>query len=342
MQAYWRNSVLFACLMMFGVHDAKVDAYYYKTYSPSSWRNCGNWLEVEMDFLFWKPCIDRLDVAAIVLNNQTHTDVRNKKLCPDWQSGYAFSFFLPDLFYCWDVSLGYWHLKSDDSMHQRASFKGKRKIVSSLLYNGQHGWNYGKERLELCYGELELLFHRDLLRKKCERFAPYVGLAGLYVDQDLEAKFSKKNTPAEVEAEWISRYAGVGIRAGGDYERQFLSCLKYFANGSLTLLTGETTATFLQISQDSGEKELSVEVPDGNDCHCVLGYHVRTGAALERCICGWDYAIRLGYEFVGWHNLSNQRTFFATNNPATAAASTSAQIRTLGYHGLFAGVSIRF
>lgn len=353
----WRNYLTGAiATFLFCLYTTLVSAACYKDLNPCDWRIHGHWVECEVDLIYWKPCIDNLDLAAIVTEDNGKNTVKYKDLCSDWQSGVRVAFLVPDVFYGWDFSTSYYRVCYENSTkqtyHNRDANNG---IISPLLIDAfADTWEEGEQELDLFYSEWDLLLTYDVYNGPCHRFTPYFGIAGMFLNQEIDGEFARRTlfpigmqpkqneeTDTIVETEWKSDYSGVGIRMGAMYECNIADCI-FFTNANLTLLEGDAKTTNEQILMVPQQKNVTVKITDDDGCHIVNGYHIQTGIKFSSSICGCDYGIRLGYEFVNWHNLPNQRVFNGENINTESGHSTSPRTRSLGFHGLFAGLSANF
>jgi len=303
---------------------------------PCDWNLCDQTFLIGADFLYWKPCIDDLDYAAVVENDNGFTDVDYKGICPDWQPGFRGYFGLPEFFCDWGLYFSYTRLECCDT--HKTTFDdpdGSNGITSPLIHPDlltTNLYDEAKGHWDLTYQEWDVLFSYDISCNCCHSFSPFFGVAGVYIEQHLRAEF-----PNDWEVDWHSDYWGVGLRAGSEYAYRFNDCFSFFARASGTLLAGKAD------SRNRQEFGTDIEIKDDDCCHFVPGYHIGAGFVYEGCTCGTEWGIRIGYEFLNWHNVPNHRVFSGTDGDnAELSHSSSASTRNLGFHGLLAGVSLSF
>jgi hypothetical protein len=183
---------------------------------------------------------------------------------------------------------------------------------------------------------------------------------------------------------WDVNYWGVGLKMGSSVEQRCWDCLSVFANANATLLAGKISKANNQ--QSIGKFIAPTPVPPAaiakacsdscdngcdNDCGCntgccygdyasitfkdsgcgsfVPGYHLQAGFKYASTLCGCNYGIRLGYEFLYWLNLPNPRRFAQPAGDlgndfsiCSAGYSSGTNERTFGFHGLFLGAEFKF
>lgn len=294
--------------------------------------------EVGVDFLWWKPCVDDLDYCAD-RKSSSNKDFKHKSVCLDWEPGVRVFLGKPD-FYCgWDFGASYTYISSCTS----STTKHNGNIVPTNTHSGFTSafFDEGKGSWDSCYHEWDLLISFDNSCNQCHQLSHYFGVAGIVLDQELKATL--ENSSQIEQTKWDSDYWGVGFRLGTDYNRRICDCFSFFANGNATILVGDADSKTRFDSRDSGTSA-DHTFKDDDTCQIVPGYHLSAGFSYDTCVCDWDFSLRLGYEFLVWHNLPNQRTYVSDSSfssPETAL-STSSNTRTFGYHGLLAGVQMSF
>jgi hypothetical protein len=301
------------------------------------WDFCNMNFEIGADYLWWKPCVDELDYAAEVTLDDITTEVDYKGICPDWEPGYRAYVKITDFLCDLDFCASYTYLRSTDSAD--VDFDGGATLdegitsplihpdlLSSLFDEAEADWS-------LTYQAGDALLSYEICSSPCQTFAPFFGVTGIYLHQKLEVDFDGSAGTGSVE--WDSDYWGVGLKAGSAYVYRFNDCLSLFAFASGSILAGEAD------TKNEQEFETDITVEDDDCCLVVPGYHVGLGLIYDTCWCNTAFTFRLGYEFLEWYNLPNHRVFSGTD-VADASHSTSASTRTLGFHGLFAGVAVKF
>lgn len=302
---------------------------------------CLGGFEVGIDFIYWKPCIDELDWGATVEtenNSPVTTTVKYKSICPDWEPGIRVYFGMPEAFCDLGLAVHYTLIGSDDS----SSAEESEGVVTPLQHQGpdtDSPWDEGKGTWDLCYHEWDVLLTYDISCTPCHNFKPYFGLAGIYLEQELDVELIEGSDTSGV-IEWESRYWGVGLRFGSEYKYRMNQCLSIFALCEGTLLAGEADN---DNKQTYGTSSLQIiEIKDDDCCHFVPGFHIGAGILYDGCVCNNDFTIKLGYEFIEWRNVPNHRVFTGDNSGSESSHATSSNIRTLGFHGLMAGLYMSF
>lgn len=345
----WREKLGFVLLpaaFLFAGSEAQADDCDPCTYwcEPSTWDFCNMHFEAGGDYLYWKPCVDDLDYAAEVDGSASSERVDFESVCPSWESGYRAYLKLDD-FYCgFDLYASYTHINSSDSSHVR--FDGVPSevvgITSSLFHPDLNATDFLFQRAHadwnLKYNAWDLLASYDLCCSGCQKLRPYFGFAGIFLDQDLKVAFKGNPESSETwRVKWKSEYWGIGLKAGSEYAFRFYDCLSFFLFGNGTLLVGEPDTENKQRFIDR------IKIEDDNCCLLVPGYHLGLGFVYDACICNYEFAFRLGYEYLAWFNLPNPRVFAGdADGTALFSHSASPTTRTLGFHGLFAGLSFKF
>lgn len=319
---------------------------------PCCWDFCDMHFTVGAEFLWWKPCVDDLDVAALLTTNGTRRRVDYESLCPEWEPGFRVYLEFPNACCNWDLSASFTYLSSDDHAKQR--FRGAdddNGIISPLIFGGapfddEPTYEHGKQRWKFKYNEWDVLLSYEICCNSCHHFRPYFGVAGLILDQDLKAHFSHRTDNVDTHIDWDSEYWGVGLRAGSNYQFDIGCGFSVFAKAHATLLAGEADSEnkhhFVSNSTAIGIADERIHFKDDDCCHFIPGYNISAGFSYTGCWCDWEIGARLGYEFVWWQNLPNHRIFFGDNTSIEASHSSSPDTRSIGFHGLVAGLSLSF
>jgi len=310
--------------------------------NPLNWISCNQHIEVEADYLRWKPCIDDLDYAASLDLDSDETKVDYKGICPEWESGFRVSLELPCFFKDWTLSTSYTFLNSDTHSHIKdenapddndpdevfkvASPLVHPAVLPEILFSSIHC------KYALNYREWDVLLHYEICCAPNHSFSPYFGVAGVDLNQHL-----KMNTSDSGSLRWKSEYRGVGLRAGSYYTYKIDQCFSLFANANGTLVVGNPH------TKNRQDFVGSIKFKDDDCCLFVPGYHITAGALYEICYCGREYSFRCGYEFVNWYNTPNPRIFSSNGiDTSEISNSTSPNTRTIGFHGILAGISLKF
>jgi len=308
-------------------------------------------VNIDLDFLYWSPCIDDLDYATVVTPTSsggvTTTNVDHKRFCLDWEPGVRITLGLPDIFCGWGTTATYTYMGSCDK--RKTSFDdgiGEFAGVSSPLLNpavvdNDTLYEKAKGSWDLSYHEWDLLFGHDIIRNQCHLLKPFLGVAGIYLEQEIKVDLTETSgESSEIELKWDNEYWGVGLRTGMEYAYRIKQCLSLFGKVQGTLLAGEVCNKNKQTIEIGSGKEI-FKFNEDDHCIFVSGYSIGTGVLYDACFCDTEFSLKLGYEFVSWHNIPNQRVYTGRASEELGH-STSPNTRTLGFHGLIAGVSVNF
>ena len=303
------------------------------------WSLCDLEFEIGADFLWWKPCVDDLDYAAKKTGDNP-TRLKMNSIDPDWEPGVRVTLTLLD-FYCdWNLCASYTYLGSDDS----STVKENAKIIPAIIHPGisiSSFYNEGKGSWCSRYHEWDVLLGYDILCNEYYSLQTLVGVVGINLDQRFKATLSDEST--QISTKWSSDFCGVGLRFVTDYKFRLSECLELAALTSGTILTGSADTKNVMDDSDSDKKSDFIFMDD-DPCQIVCGYRIGVGLIYETALCNYDSALKIGYEFVQWHNIPNHRIFVSDNSSSSSdgAVSTSSNTRTFGFHGLTLGLAMEF
>lgn len=299
-----------------------------------NWQHChfGGSSTFEVEALIWKTCIEDLDYAAKILTTGDTTRVYYQRICPDWEAGIRFSYEMPSFLWDWGFMASYTIVDYDDS----AKVVRAGSITSPMIHQGVIDELDDKAvgDWELCYHDWDLLLSYHLSCGQCHHIKPYLGVAGVFIEQKLKTKFMGEREDYTVR--WHSRYRGYGLRAGSEYQYVINKCLRVYSDANATLLAGEGKSKNKQVFDEE------IKLKDNHCCHFIPGYHIGAGILSDMWICDVMFTLRIGYEFVQWFNLPNNRGFTGDNITSEASHATSSSVRNLGFHGVNAGISMTF
>lgn len=307
-----------------------------------------------VDFIYWKPCIDDMDYAARVSTEGAvpeFTKIKYHSVCPDWEPGVRFFVGMPEFWCEWDLGFSYTWIESRDSDRTRFSETPTALIgITSpmahmnLLEGVATLYNDVKGSWRLRYNEWDLLLSYDISCKPCHEFRPFFGLAGLYIDQKYKVTLRNDvTTPIEHTVKWNSDYWGIGLRAGTHYAYEICDGASLFARADATLLAGEANNKNKQDFDNNSTPTAAnnFKFTDDDCCRFVPGVHIQTGFEWDSCWCDTDYSLRLGWEFVHWHNVPKHRSFTGDDSGLEISHSGSTT-RNIAFHGLLAGFAMSF
>ncbi|MGA8163418.1 MAG: Lpg1974 family pore-forming outer membrane protein [Waddliaceae bacterium] len=309
----------------------------------------GGGFEIGGEFIWWKPCLDHLEYAIVDFNPSgiEARRVKYQTLCPDWEPGGRAWIYAPSLF-CGSCGLyaSYTGIYSKDCDATRVDLANPQKRIVIPLSGFENFENFDRANAhwKVHYHDYDVLFTYVCCCGDSSLFRPFFGFAGLVLDQELfvrgrELSEVTQQLENSVKIKWDSDLFAYGIRVGTEYECQLADCLSLFGKFTASVLTGEPdTKSFQSQFSITEEFEQKLKVNE-NECYrCYPGYHLSAGAMYTSCFCNVDFSVRIGYEFVEWHNLPHHRRFI-DNDPTQGTASTD---RTFGWQGLLVGASIGF
>ncbi|MGA8164943.1 MAG: Lpg1974 family pore-forming outer membrane protein [Waddliaceae bacterium] len=336
-----------AWLCLFTLPSAKVWGYDGDASYCSSWSFCDpctfGGLEVGGEFIWWKPCLDHLEYAVIFdLPGIEKRKVRHKTLCPSWEPGGRVWVYAPSIFCgCCGLSASWTGIYSRDSASTSVPEFSDKRIIVPPLGDALTGI---VDEVEACwrvhYYDYDVLAAFPCRFGNCSIFRPFFGFAGLTLEQKLHLEVEAEEAGSDVkhDIKWKSNLYAFGLRVGAEYECKVANGLSLFGKCSTSVLTGEPDTKNVQVGEFPSEQKSVLKVSE-NECYRVYpGYHLSAGAIYHCCIFDADFALRLGYEFVEWHNLPHHRRFIR-GDPRQGTGSTD---RTFGWQGLLVGGSITF
>lgn len=343
----WRSTCCFI-IASFALLTVSVCEGMYCNY-PTYWKyGCFGDFELGAEFLWWKPCVEDLDYCAIrektTVNQSTNVELEYKGVCPGWEPGVRVYFDYPD-FFCWckmGIRSSYTYIDSCDNSCNSGG-EGVPLILHPGLITDSLTDAICDAKWRSCYHELEALFYFNCCCNECNYIVPSFGIAAIYLEQDLEvsidtAEGSSSSSMATVD--WDSDYWGVGLRAGLEYRYVHNRCLTFYGLVTGSIITGDEDTHNKQFYD--GAKICNASFKDSDCFRCVPGYRIGVGAISNCCICGFDFSLRLGYDFIRWHNLPRHRIFSGDDVDEDAALSNSPGGRSFGFHGLSVGIGLYF
>lgn len=326
---------------------------------------------VGAQYLYWKPCVNDLDYASYTVEGgsvfATLQDIR--RICPEWESGYRiyaggspreglgiFGSFTQVKADGYDEIPGtnntVFPLKGLPILNQIA---GTELGIDGTFIGAAAYWdsNYRDWFVGATYN-MEI--------NSCSSLSPYFGIVGLHYDEEFGSEFYSLVDEEEEVLSVFSDYAidikGLGFRLGSYYHSTICDCFGLYANINGSLLVGDYDSTSEFGFANAGETEFIVtnKFNDDGCCFLVPGWQFGFGLTYDTCICNVDLILKIGYEFNAWFNLPSYRFFtegvtefisegegeepeIVFTNIATSSVNTS---RSLGYHGLTAGIALKF
>lgn len=316
--------------------------------------------DVGVDFLYWKPCVGNLDYAVV-----RHADSVNgttpivttskagfKTLCLDWEPGFRIRAGKDDVWCNWRLEGSYTWLSLDDHASTR---KSETDIyVASPLFHPQFNTDgFGpafddlqeiKGHYDATYQTWDVLLSYDIACNRCHNFQPFFGVEGLIFNQEFKVaglEFPDDGSVDAIYASWKSDFFGVGLKIGTAYEFQMFDCLKFYGKASGTITVGNHDGEYRAAEIDASGNKLRGSVNDDDCCQFVPGCNLALGFLYETCMCGYDLAVKAGWEFTQWYNVSNAR-IFSNGNEDEEFYSPSSHYTNPGFQGLVVGVDLSF
>lgn len=351
------------CLMTMAPNMANADYNYDSSCDPCSFGG----FEIGADFIYWKPCVDDLDYAAVHYergNPDTSTGVSittdkyaYKCICLGWEPGFRVRFGKNDILCNWNLSGSYLWLDINEKANcKRPTSTGttgpEGSYIDSPLFHAALGSSddplnsdltFARGDYSTTYQNWDAVLSYDIACHPCHTFQPFFGVEGLIYNQKLKVDAYVNSESEDIDSKhmvWTSDFFGVGMKMGTAYTFEF-KCFKLYANASGAILVGDHDGVNKQTRWDASGNGFNLNFKDGDCCQFVPGYHMAAGMLYETDACGCEFAIRLGWEFVKWCNISNPRRFQADESELRTTASAS-DYTTVGFHGLVAGLDFSF
>lgn len=349
----WFTKLAMVLLPSFVVSFAPVNAAYdacnpcYVDPCSDTCNPCADWcsgFEIGADFIWWKPCIDNLDYAVQFTADFTPPVTATgsyRHVHPNWEPGVRAYIAVEDIWGGLDLIGSYTWIKVQKHSNSTTTVAGtlfSTQFNPAIITAGE-GFTALSSKYKLNYQTFDVLLASECCL--CEHvFIPFFGITGVFLDQNIDSDGTTAVTALVSQLRWRSDYWGIGLKVGSEYKYTFCDGFGFFACASGSIVAGEVDTTRTETADATGTP-VTPTLNNDDECHFLNGYHIAAGFLYEDCWCNWDFALRLGYEFVKWHNVSTLRRFTSTAVPQVAT-SGSPYTTTLGFHGLFAGLSISF
>lgn len=334
--------------------------------------SCFSGIEIAADFLYWKPCVDDLTIGARVselftdsITSFNSRDIDYKNICPSWEPGFRITAGKDDVWCGMRISASYTWMNFDDSASiSLCSGIDDGWVETPLIHPYISGRltgtpkQYVRGEWDSTYQNWDVLLSFELCGNRCHSFSPFFGVSGLILDQSIrvdsyvDACVRRDNTPLSAHMRWENDYFGVGFKFGSDYTYQLCDGFSIFAMASGTIVSGSADNKFNRNNQwtyAANGVETRLDFEDDACCQVIPGYHLKLGINYESEMCGCESNIRLGWEYVAWHNISNPRRFDEVGafdgdvtKYADGSYSSQANTTTIGFHGLLVGMDFAF
>jgi len=301
-----------------------------------------------VDFIFWKPCINDLQYAFdndIVPALDTTSTGRYKEICHSFEPGFRAHFTKEDL-WCndWDFWGSYTYLRATGSDGGRNQFDNalQSTLLSNLLGEFEFtGPSFVTATHTLNYQTFDLLLAKKYCPCACHNFTPFFGVEWMSADQSLNHDLLD-SSGEHYRFLWSADFWGVGWKFGTLYEVCVCDCVDVFVKGSGTLLAGKHESVNNQQELRSNPANNTTWKFKYDECICVPGWYIAAGANYHRCFCGYEVTGRLGYEFINWVGMPTPPRLYGKALLEDFASATSPTTAIIGFHGLFAGLTVTF
>lgn len=324
-------------------------------YDPAPVQCCWAGFDVSVDFIWWKLCREDLDYAVSFdhsLANSLASQSLNSKgtyklLHSKWDPGVRVRGVKEDLWCGVDLVGNYTYISTciSDKVAKPDNGHLEATLIDAIVVPGNMSLDHVRASYKLTYQSFDLLFATDYCLRQCHNFRPYFGVSGVVLNQE-EHCAGYLNQPLQVTAgagkKWKDSYIGVGLKIGSEFNWHIFEGLSLYANGAGMAAVGDHDGSNIIEANLPFSGNINYDLRF-NECECLLvpGYHIGIGFLYEICYYGCYFGVRFGYEFLEWQNVPNIRRF-PVQNLSDAGMSTSPTVDTLGFHGLFAGLDLRF
>lgn len=358
-QKYLWKTLLATTLLTTGAANAND---YFGACDPCEMDSCFGGFEIGVDFLYWKTCKDDLTYAVYSVNTPAITEPvvagpsitgSSANLSLDWKPGFRIYTSIDDVLGNWNLYGSYTWFSTSHSSRINAPTPAENDpsiyLIESVLTFADLDFNintYGnletiKAKYDLSFQSFDVLFSGDYALKQCHYFKPYFGATGIFLNQEIKIE-SEITTPSLIasEGKWNDNYDGYGLKIGSEYNLALCDGFSIFGNGAALITVGNHSASFEQdiTSELSSFSEPPVKFHHEENIF-VPGYQISAGLQFDGCLCDFEYAIRIAYEFQNYFNAPNAPQFISEE---VLFLSSSTTISNLGFHGLTAGVKVKF
>ena len=298
-----------------------------------------NGFELGVDYLYWQPCVTGLQYA--IEQKLTGTELLSKYEVKSVDHTSASGFRLNAAFLFTLEGLSLRAAYTDVGFHDGSSvFTGDLNLVSFShgTPNEVQRFNRVKGHWEMKYQAVEAVLAYTLNLDSLA-ITPYGGVDTLAYDNRL-ISIGSSNVSEIAYALKIRKhqyYFGAGPMFGVGTSYDICDCFNAFVNINASLLIGRAEEED-HFRSHIGDSPVEAWHYKSDDCYCFPGWHLMLGVGYKTCICGYETALRVGYEFVQYTNAP----WFQDFESDSCQVSASMNARNLTLRGLFAGVNITF
>jgi hypothetical protein len=329
-------------------------------------------LDIGIDYICWKPCIDDMDFAAVlsgeISNEENPLQIKYRSITPPYDSGFRIYAYMPGQIGDFGIYVATTWLGMEH--RNKIHAEENERIVLPLVHPQielqspvvDHMYRIAKGTWKMEYQTFEILGAFPTLYNCNIGMTALFGFEFLNLKQFIKSRGDEQQDQFSVKSksEWQSHYTGVGLKVGADYRGLICNHWTFFLRGTSSLIGGFS---------DNRDKH-SIEIQGGDVvfltrdvfrtrddewCHIMPGFHIQMGVGWEQEICGANLHVRLGYEFVKWYQAYNSRRFLGLEEPLVSlskrqifseernfARSSGSDTTTFGFHGMLAGLEMRF
>jgi hypothetical protein len=309
--------------------------------------NCGCF-EVDVDYLFWQPCISDQHYALKANGNffdDESLHVKTHYFCPDWDSGVRATLRVNDIWCGYDGEVTYTYFTTDTSKSLSGQTYSIRpsNTVPDVNYQGDTIYlfgDYATAKWDLTYQTVDAVLSVPF-EVGCRNGLNISAFSGIkwvnyetsrhehYWDDDSPYLLVRRNLDVN----------GVGPTLGVRTKNRFCDCFTIFSQFSTSLIVGSSDNTdHFHVYQRNEEGEIINRYTNNDCCVCFPGLDFLAGVGYDFCICDWDFDLHIGWEYVHWFNAPNF-TYYDTDQNGARSGSNDGK---LSLQGLIAGLSVSF
>ncbi|HEY2810335.1 MAG TPA: Lpg1974 family pore-forming outer membrane protein [Rhabdochlamydiaceae bacterium] len=190
------------------------------------------------DFLYWTAQQEGLDFSYTAKGTPGQLplfDVKTLSCDPEWSTGFrvGLGYRLPhDL---WEARGYVTQLRTTNHLESHASGSHFIAFNAGLPIAQTSGFSKEKGNWHLKYTLLDVELSRCYPATRFLAINPFLGARGAWIQQTVHFTLSDPN---QLEVEGKNRFEGGGLRLGTDLQFYLAKCVSFFAQGSLSLLSG--------------------------------------------------------------------------------------------------------
>lgn len=314
-------------------------------------------IEIGVDWLYWTTCISNQEYAIVVDPSETGAHVTKKYLCDDWDSGVRVYGKIDNIWNGFNGALIYTYFNPNSKgstegflVFPATSFPTS---IEDILQNDE-GFEFTGNSMEadweLKYQSIDAVLSYDLnvSCNPCLEVAAFSGLTWVSIKQKRNDLYERQIIIDEIDALASIRFdrhfdcSAIGPTFGLSTSYKLCDCLNIFGTFQTSLVVGENKNNEIIYEDLSAEGEESITFTNYIDykdkCFCFPGLHLLAGVDYEACICNFNIAVRLGWEYVQWINAPTFSYYELEGFGSTSAPSN----KNLTMQGIFLGLNTTF